>query len=462
MIASGGSVDVAVIGGGISGLVAAYRLQQAGRVVALVDGGRAPGGVIASHRDDGYLYETGPNSTLDTTPLIDSLLDDLAIRDQRVDAASTAKQRYVIRDGRLAALPASPAGLIATRAFTPAAKLRLLREPWIPRAPADAEESIAAFVRRRLGDEFLDYAIDPFVSGIYAGDPESISVRAAFPRLFALEQKHGSLLRGQVAGARERRANPETSKHAAKSFSFRAGMQTLPDAIAARLAHRFADTRVGEIARRGDGGFSLRANGFSLHARALVLAVPAHAAAPLVEPLAPMGAKVLRSIRYAPVAVVASGYRRADVAHDLAGFGFLVPRRERRTILGSLFSSSLFPGRAPADHVLFTSFIGGEREPDAAALDPPALEQRAGRELEALVGARSPRWTRVVRWPQAIPQYTIGHLERVAAFDDASAHLGGLFTCANWRGGVAVGDCIRNAHEVAARVDAWLAAPTAR
>jgi oxygen-dependent protoporphyrinogen oxidase len=448
--------DVAVVGGGVSGLVAAYRLQQRGHRVAIVDANREAGGVIASHDVDGYLYETGANSTLDTTPLLNALFDDLAIRAERVEAADVAKNRYVVRAGRLQALPMSPPALLRTRAFTLRAKLRLLREPFIPRSAPDSEETIAAFVRRRLGNEFLDYAIDPFVSGVYAGDPERISVRAAFPRLFALEQAHGSLIRGQIAGARARRRNPETAKNTAKSFSFRGGMQTLPRALAGRLSHYLPGVEARAVAAVAEGKLRVVAPGFAVDARALVLAAPSHAAARLVEACLPEAARSLSAIEYAPVAVVASAYRREDVEHDLAGFGFLVPRVERRTVLGSLFSSSLFEGRAPAGHALFTTFVGGQREPAAVALDDAALANRAANELASLVGARVPLWSRIVRWPQAIPQYTIGHLDRIAAIDAASASMPGLFYCANWRGGVAVGDCVKSAHEVAERVHAYL------
>jgi oxygen-dependent protoporphyrinogen oxidase len=447
--------DVVVVGAGISGLVTAFDLQRRGRRVAVVDAGAEPGGVIASHRERGFLFETAANSAL-ASPELDRLIETVGLGGERVDVAGVAKHRYVVRDGRLVALPASPPALLATRAFTAGAKLRLLREPFIAPAPADADESIAAFARRRLGQEILDYAIDPFVAGVHAGDPERLSFRAAFPRLHALEQMHGSLIRGQIARARERRANPDAPHALPRSFGFRSGMQALPRALAERIPHRFHGVSAARIdcgARRG-----VVAQGVDLEADAIVLAVPASAAAGLVERASPVAAQKLRSIAYAPVAVVASGYRQSDVAHDLEGFGFLVPRVERRTILGSLFSTSLFAGRAPESHALFTTFIGGQREPEAVALDDAALASRAATELEALVGARAPVFTRIVRWPQAIPQYAIGHQQRIATIDAAFAALPGVFACASWRGGVAVGDRVTSALETAASVEAYLSA----
>ncbi len=207
-------VDVVVVGAGISGLATAFHLQRRGHAVRVLEAAPRAGGVIGSHRRDGVLYETGPNSTLDTTPLIGALLDAAGIAAERLDATAAAARRYVLRGGRLAPLPTSPGAFLATPLFSIGAKLALAREPFIAPAPPDREETVAAFVRRRLGDEFLDYAIEPFVAGIYAGDPDQLSVQAAFPRLHALEQRYRSLIRGQILGARERaRARRDGKEH---------------------------------------------------------------------------------------------------------------------------------------------------------------------------------------------------------------------------------------------------------
>ena len=457
--------DVLVLGGGLSGLVAAFELQKRGLVVGVVDANDAPGGVIGTRARDGFLYETGANSALDTTPLLNELFAEVGVAEARRDASTVANTRYVVKNGALVALPTSPGAFLTTGAFTLGAKLRLFREPFIAAAPPQAEESIAAFVRRRLGNEFLDYAIDPFVSGIYAGDPEQISVPAAFPRLHALEQKYGSLIRGQIMGARERRKNPEKAKNAAMSFSFDRGMQVFPRALAGRLAHYLPGTRVESIVRRPGGDYDVRAlragTPVAFAARALVVAAPAYRAAAFLEPLSAPLARALEAIRYAPVSVVASAYRREDVRHDLAGFGFLVPKKERRHILGSLFSSSMFEGRAPAGHVLLTTFVGGLRNPEMTTLPDGELTGAVEEELAALVGAGKPLWHEIVRWTHAIPQYTLGHLERIAAVDRAAAAFPGLFWCANWRGGVSVSDCVKNGHAMAGTVQAF-AAPPAR
>lgn len=460
-------VDVAVIGGGISGLATAFGLMQRGASVEVLDKGARPGGVIGTVHRDGVLYETGPNSALDTTPLINELLDALGIRAERADASAVAATRFIVRDGKLVALPTSPGAFLTTPAFTLGAKLRLLREPFIVPAPPDAEESIAAFVRRRLGTEFLDYAIDPFVSGVYAGDPERISVPAAFPRLHALEQKYGSLIKGQIRGARERRRNAEKAKNAAGSFSFRDGMQTITEALARAVGRVATGVRVDRIARDADGAWTVTGtrDGEAVvrRARVMILAAPAYEAANLVRGLAPPAAEGLAAIEYAAVASVATAFRREEIAHSLAGFGFLVPKRERRQVLGTLFSSSMFEGRAPAGTVLLTSFVGGLRNPDLPAQSDAAIAQLVQIELASLVGARgAPLWTAITRWTHAIPQYNLGHRERLRHVEDAERALPGLFFCANYRGGVSVGDCIKSAHAAAEGIAGFLAGAPAR
>ena len=455
--------DVLVIGAGISGLTAAFALQESGLQVEVIDGADRAGGVIGTQFEAGYLYERGPNSILDTSPLINRLLERLGILDQRIDMNQRASRRYVLKRGRLVALPMSPPAFIVSPLFSPAAKLRLLREPFIQRARGDVEESVSDFVKRRLGSAFLDHAIEPFVAGIYAGNPDELSVRAAFPRLHALEQRYGSLLKGQLSGARERKAHAEQSKHIARSFSFANGMQTLTDALAAALPVQTARRAAGLRACDG-GGIEIdtqsRETNLRIRARAVILAVPADAAAALVCSFAPEAAIGLNEIPYAPVASVARGYRRSQVGHALDGFGFLAPRIEKRRILGCLFSSSTFGNRAPSDSVLLTTFMGGRRDPALASAPGPAIEQIVSEELATLIGARGePQLSAVTQWVRAIPQYTLGHLERVRRATQAEGALPGLFLCASWRGGVAVGDCIRSAHETADRITAFLHAP---
>jgi oxygen-dependent protoporphyrinogen oxidase len=449
--------DVLVVGAGISGLVTAWRLQQAGRAVAVIEAAPRAGGAIGSLRADGCLVENGPNSTLETSPLIGQLLEETGAIGERIYANTVARKRFVLRGGRLIPIPMSPSAFLATPLFSARTKLSLVREPFIRPSAPDAQETVAQFVRRRLCQEFLDYAINPFVAGVYAGDPERLSVRAAFPRLFELEQKYGSLIRGQIAGARERKRNPEKSKQSAPMLSFRDGMQTMPDAIAGKLRRLLLGTRATGLARHPQGDWEITAetsNGaLRGRARTVVLAVPAWVAATLVAPQVPAAAQALEAIHYPPVAAVASAYDRADIAHALDGFGFLVPEKERRRILGTIFSSTLFENRAPAGTALLTTFVGGMRQPELARLDDEAIARTVHDELANLVGVRAaPRWTRVSRWERAIPQYTPGHLDRMAALDAAERDLPGLYFCANYRGGISVADCIKSADAMAVRI----------
>ncbi len=448
--------DAIVVGAGISGLVVAHRLQRAGLTVAVLEVADRAGGVIGSVARHGRLFETGPNSALDTSPLIGELVDELGLAERLRWASTIADRRYVLRNGVPMALPTSPTAFFTSRLFSASAKLALLREPFVPPADPHAEESIAAFVRRRLGSEFLDYAIDPFVSGVYAGDPERISVQAAFPKLHALEQRWGSLIRGQVFGAAERRRQQGMAKNSARSFSFDGGMQVLTDVLAAGLHGLHLQTRVSAFSRDADGGFLVNADvqgePRSWRARQLVLAVPADAAAALLQPHAADAAAALREIDYAPVATVASAYARAAIGHALDGFGVLVPRVAQRRLLGVLFSSSMFGGRAAAGEVLLTSFVGGMRQPPLAALPEDELAALVHGEHQALLGARqAPLLQQVTRWPRAIPQYTLGHGRRLARVLAAERGLPGLLFCANWLGGVAVGDCIKSGHALADR-----------
>lgn len=451
------ATDVLVIGAGLSGLVAAYRVKRAGLSVAVLETRKRPGGVIGSERRSGSLFERGPNSGLDTTPLINAMLDDLGIRVERVDGSKASSKRYVVRGGRLVALPMSPGAFLRTPLFSLGAKLRLFAEPFIAKAPADAEESIAQFVRRRLGQEFLDYAIEPFVAGIYAGDPETLSVPAAFPRLHALEQRYGGLIKGAIIGARERRKSADKSKNAASSFSFREGMQTLTDALARAVVNVECEVDVKRVDRLPDGTFVVAGERFGVaferHARAVIVATPAYAAAQLVQGLAPAAAAALGEIPYPPVTVVVSAYRRREILHPLDGFGFLAPVKERPAVLGTLFSSTMFENRSPSEVAVLTTFVGGRRNPELATEGDSELARAVQAELSRLVGAGAePMWTEITRWKQAIPQYTMGHLGRIAKIEEAERNAPGLYFCANYRGGVSIGDCVKAGHATAERV----------
>jgi len=438
-------MSVAVVGGGVTGLAAAYRLQSLGHPVTVYEAAPRVGGVVWTERREGYLAEAGPNTLTEPGPLVATLLEELGLAGRRVEAAEAAQTRYVVREGRPIALPSSPRDLLTTRAFSLRAKLTILAEPFLRRGEPAGEESVAGFVRRRLGGEVLDYAADPFVAGMYAGDPAALSMRHALPRLYALEREHGSLVRGACRRARR----------SLRPFSFPDGLGEIPLALAARLGDRIrSDAPVHMIARAGPGWLVRRADDESRH-DAIVLAVPAHAFAAL-RMEGPSGARLaeLAAIPHVPVSVVTLGFRRGDVAHRLDGFGVLVPTVERRRVLGTLFSSTLFPGRAPPGHVTLTTFVGGARQPELAALEAGAMVALVQEELAELLGARGePTFRHVVRWSRAIPQYVLGYerwLDLMAEIERANP---GLFLAGSHRGGVALGDALRSGLEAAMRVE---------
>jgi oxygen-dependent protoporphyrinogen oxidase len=441
--------EIVVVGAGISGLSCAWFLRSRGHDVRVLEAGPQAGGCLGSARHDGFLIEAGPNSTLLRNGALGELVQALGLGDQLIEADRAAKRRYVVKDERLVALPGSPGAFLATPLFSTAAKLRLLLEPFHRRARD--EESIAQFVRRRLGPEFLDWAIDPFVSGVYAGDPERLSVRAAVAKIHALEAEHGSLLLGALA--RLARARSSGPMPVGRLISFRDGMQTLARALAELLgAVVQCGVEVTAIERSIDG-WRVHTSAGEQRAERLVLSVPAYRAATLLAPLDGGLAAELAAIHYPPVASVALGFARDQVSHPLDGFGMLIPSRAGRQTLGALFSSTLFPGRAPAGQVLLTAFIGGARKPAIAALDEGVIVQQVLADLGPLLGVRgAPVLARVRRWPRAIPQYELGHLERLARIDARLAALPGLHLRANWRDGISVGDCVANAARFAAQL----------
>ena len=444
---------VVVVGAGITGLSAALELRDAGAEVLVCDAADRAGGVITTVRRDGFLVEAGPTS-LSATPALEALIDRLGLAGARVTPDATAKRRFIVRGGVPVALPSGPGSLVTSRALSGRAKWRLLTEPFVQAVRRTDDESIASIVRRRLGDEILTYLVAPFVSGIYAGDPERLSARHAMPMLFHAERRHGSLLLG---GMREARARAGVVRQKGIT-SFRDGLDTLPQAIAAVLGPRLRlGVRVTALVPDGDAWrvHTERAgHAETLEADAVVYAGPAHALGAIDLPdearraLAPASA-----LPHPPVATLALGFRRDAVAHPLDGFGMLCPAVEGRTLLGAIFSSSLFPGRAPAGQVLITCFLGGERAPEIGRLDTDAVLPRVREDLAALLGVReAPTFVHHQRWARAIPQYELGHEAVVNGAARAESWLPGLYLAGQWRGGVALGECIAQGRQVAERV----------
>ncbi|GAA3983510.1 protoporphyrinogen oxidase [Hymenobacter antarcticus] len=438
-------MKIAIIGGGISGLTLAWYLQKAGLPYDLFEADQRPGGNLHTWATpEGYLLETGPNSLQLSTEL-EELLADLSLTDQIQDSAAVSQHRYVLRDGRYRELPGSPPTLLTNGFFTLKAKWQLLKEFRQPAAPIDVHETVAHFFRRRFGPEIVDYAVNPFMAGIYAGDPEKLLLHKTFPQLAALEQQYGSVLRGLMKtgkGAPRRRIVTLTG-----------GVQTITDTLAAKLSSYQPGTTVTALSRATDGTYQLELRGPQGLAAApgyshLALALPAYAAAPLLEPLFAEAAAALAAVHYPPMSVVFSAYDRAAVAHPLNGFGALHPKVEGTYAAGSIWTSSIYPQRVPAGQVLFTTFVGGTQYEEAAAQPEDVQQAAVHAELSKFYGITgAPRWQGRYLWPRSIPQYDARIMAAHATTDAlAREHV---VAVANWRAGVSVPDCIRHARRTA-------------
>ena len=454
--------SVAIIGAGLTGLTAAFRLQQRGVPATVYELSDRVGGVVQSWREAGYLAEHGPNTLLETSPKITDLIRAVGLQGRCLDSDPRAANRYVVRGHRPVALPGTVFQFHTTRLFSLSAKFRLLREPFIGRGTG--EESVGAFVRRRLGREFLDYAIDPLVSGIYAGDPMRLSVQHAFPRVYHLEQKYGSLIRGQVFGAGERRRRAEVSKATARKLSFDHGLQVLPDALHGQLRDAVQlGAPVSGITRRNDGwDVVCGPAGASRIARhsAVLFAGSAYQLAGLRLDTRPgVDLSLFGEIRHPAVASVVLGFRRNDVRHPLDGFGMLVPKVEGLNILGTLFNSSLFPHRAPEGHVTLTVYLGGARHPELALEPADRLVALALQDLGLLLGiSGAPTFRHVAVYPRAIPQYELGYARFKTALDRVEAAVPGFFLAGNYRQGPSLSDSILSGDEAAEKIARFLPA----
>lgn len=456
--------SVAIVGAGITGLTAGFYLQRKGVPVTVYEASERVGGAIRSVRAGGYLAEFGPNTILATSARISTLVRDAGLESRRLDPDPKAGARYVVRYQRPIEMPGSPLGFFTTKLFTASAKWAVLREPF--RAPRrdGVEESIADFVRRRLNREFLDQAIDALVAGIYAGDPEKLSVQQAFPKLAALEEKYGSLIKGQIFGAKDRKRSGEVAKDRAPKFSFDEGLQVLPDTLRAQLGAALRlDAPVTKLAQTPEGWrVEFRENGQQQMAQhdAVLLAAPTFKLAELrVESRQSVSLAPFGEIRYPPVASVVLGFRREDVAHPCSGFGMLIPRIEGFRILGTIFSSSLFPNRAPAGHHTLTSYVGGERFPELASKTPEELYEITCADLRVLLGVKgAPTFRHHYFWPRAIPQYNLGYGRYRALMTETEARVPGLFFAGHYRDGISLGDSIVSGVNIVERIEKHVAA----
>jgi protoporphyrinogen/coproporphyrinogen III oxidase len=449
--------EVVVVGGGISGLAAAFSLHSAGRDVLLLEASPRYGGVIRTDAVDGFVIEGGPDSILALKPEGLALCRTLGLGDRLVPTNPAARTIFVLHGGRLHPMPEGMMLAIPTRIlpflrsglFSWPGKLRMGLDLVLPRGASGADESIASLLRRRFGEEAVERLGEPLMAGIHAGDPERLSMRATFPRFPELEARHRSLIRGMWSAARA--AGPPAGS---VFYSLAGGLGELVSALVARLPEerRRTSAAVTALTRRAGDLVLTMVDGTEISADAVVLAIPAHAAAPLLAPHSAEAAGLLAAVPFASSATVALGYRRADVAHPLDGYGLLVPRGEGLRCTACTFVSTKLPGRAPEGHVLLRAFLGGARDPEVLSLDDAALVALARREMGSVLGlSGAPVIERVYRWPRGTPQMEVGHLERMARLDDVLRAVPGVFVTGAGLRGTGLPDSIADGQRMAAR-----------
>jgi oxygen-dependent protoporphyrinogen oxidase len=459
---------VVIVGAGISGLSTAFALEQlaAGEnidlEVTIVEKELRCGGKIWSIQDHGYLCEWGPNGFLDNKPATLELCEQLGITPELQRSNDNARKRFVYADKQLHQLPENGLMFLRSQLLSWFGKMRLVGEIAVPAKKGGDDETLADFGRRRLGSEALNKLIAPMAGGIFAGDPETMSVQSCFPRIVELEQTYGGLLRAMLKMARQKQRDKKAGKQVASAAgpggvltSFDDGIQVLVDSLHQNVKGKsLTGNKVTRVLQREGGGYLVELeNGKELEADAVVSAAPAYAAAAMLAGLVPEAAKLLAEIPYAPMNVVCFGYDRKDLTCDLNGFGYLIPRQEHCSVLGTLWDSSIFTQRAADGKVLLRSMMGGATNPDAVQLTDEQVQILVQADLKRIMGITcTPEFVRIFRHKRAIPQYVVGHAQRLEAIEKALAHCPDVILTGNAYRGIGLNDCVTNARKAAAQV----------
>ena len=440
---------ITILGAGISGLASAHWLEKEGYDVTILEQNSEPGGAMKTKFVDGFLVDFGPNSGLETTPKIKEIVNDVGLSNEMIYANEEGSIRYILKNDQLLPLPTSPGKFLSSKLFSTSAKIRLMKEPFIGKSEDGYNQSIAEFVERRLGKEFLDNAIDPFVSGVFAGDPSKLSVKSAFPKLYRLEEIYGGLIKGMFKGAKERKQRGEDSKQNAKMFSFKNGMQSFPNAIAKKFKGNIFYNCSIENITRNDSKISTEifkdGKRGNITSDVLLSTIPAFKLSKLTDSIDPNLTSHLNNIFYPPVLVLFLGYDKNVINQKLDGFGFLIPSKEKKKFLGAIWSSTIFINRAPKDKAAFTIFVGGARNSDFTEEQVDSRIKEVMKEFHSVMGITSPPVLKEMKfWNKAIPQYNLGYIEHEKYFDKFEKENPGIFLSGNYRGGISVGDCIKS------------------
>ena len=482
---------VAIVGGGIAGLATALHARERAREVGLdlditvLEAQARAGGNIRTDRFDGWTIEWGPNGYLDNVAATPALVERLGLDGRTLRANERAAKRYLYRDGSLHLLPSGPVGFLRSPVLSMRGRLSVLLEPFARRKPADVDETIYEFASRRIGGEAASVLVDAMVSGVFAGNIHELSLAGTFPKMAAMEARHGSLLLAMVAAMRaRRRARRDVERRRARGervaeltrpggpagpggtlTSFDAGLELLVTTLISELGDVVRlGTGVRSVERNADGSWRLELpESGAIEADAVLLAVPAPHAAAIVRTLDGGIAGLLERIRSASLTVVALGFDAAAIGGAPDGFGFLVPRLEGIRTLGCLWDSSLFPYRAPEGKVLVRAMIGGAHDPEATTLDDEELLRIVRNDLAVAMGVvADPIVTRIYRHPGGIAQYNIGHGDRLAAIHDRLRRHPGIWVAGSSYYGVSMNACIEKAVEHASAMVDWLALPGSR
>ncbi len=441
------SKDIAIIGSGVTGLSAAFRLNSMGKSVDIFDRKGEPGGAIKSYQQDEWLYEFGPNTLLLKDKTVQDFLLELGLENKIVKANPEASKRFIVKDGVLVPVPMSVSEFWKTPLFSAKAKWRLLLEPFAGKSN-DEHPSLGEFVNRRFGKEILDYAVNPFVAGVYAGNPENLSFKHAFPILYDLENETGSIYLS--AAKRAFFSKKKEEKISRFLISVDGGLQQIPIAISKHLDHCYYNHDVTSVEQKEDGWYINSQMGNFGPYKKVIFTAPLYKWNSKLLPITDNEEEIFKSVYYPPLSVMTLGFKKEEIDHPLDGFGFLVPEKENRNILGALVPSTIFKKRAPAGHHLITVFIGGGRQPDLADLNSEDLLSLVTSELSELIGLKGEPVFKVhIFWPKSIPQYEPGYDRVLDTIDQIEKRSPGLYFAGNFRNGISVPDCIKNGLKLA-------------
>jgi oxygen-dependent protoporphyrinogen oxidase len=460
-----------VVGGGISGLATAYMLREKARAngveleITLLEKEPRIGGKIWSIKEEGYLCEWGPNGFLDGKPQTLDLCRQLGAADLLLRSNDSARKRFIYADGNLHQLPENGSSFLKSKLLSWPGKLRLAAELFASKAPEDMDETLAAFARRRLGEEALRKLIAPMVSGIFAGDPETMSLKSCFPRIAELEKEYGSLIMAMIKLAKQKKKEKASGKVVSGAAgpggiltSFKGGLQTLTDILAAKLGEAVVRQQaVLKVEKGANAPYVVRTVSGELEADIVVLATPADVSAEIVQDLDTFINHVLQTIPYASMTVACFGYERSKIRFDLNGFGYLIPKEERMNTLGTLWDSSIFTQRAPSGKVLLRSMMGGACFPKYINLSDGEVINRVQTDLQKIMGIKVPAsFVKIFRHEKAIPQYTVGHNERLTNLEIKLKEYPGLFLTGNAYRGIGLNDCVAAADRCAKEAVTYL------